>query len=56
MLLFVAQNLDAMDGKHAKRTMNYSSMGELFGQVCPVSCEGSFASKPALTHPARADQ
>lgn len=34
LCLFIHQNLDAIDGKHARRTMNYSSVGELFDQVC----------------------
>mmetsp|Transcript_19579 Transcript_19579/g.42282 ORF Transcript_19579/g.42282 Transcript_19579/m.42282 type:complete len:417 (-) Transcript_19579:75-1325(-) len=34
MLMFIYQTLDALDGKHARRTGNGSPMGELFDHAC----------------------
>eukprot|EP00123_Amoebidium_parasiticum_P013370 comp21919_c4_seq1/m.31500 comp21919_c4_seq1/g.31500 ORF comp21919_c4_seq1/g.31500 comp21919_c4_seq1/m.31500 type:complete len:574 (-) comp21919_c4_seq1:1868-3589(-) len=34
VLIFAYQCLDAIDGKHARNTMNQSAVGELFDQAC----------------------
>lgn len=34
LLFFVYQTLDAVDGKHARRTQNSTPLGELFDHVC----------------------
>lgn len=50
VLLFIHQNLDALDGKHARRTMNYSSMGELFGQVRAYAVKNQIVAQYAQVH------